>query len=166
MSELVMPLQGAHFGSRFTDRGVSDDAQRLREAVRGVVGEMLDTVTLGRGYRQVMSDLDEAVHEADEELVGPSERTIALAVSFLEAFPTHLWVPDAGVDIDGDIVFEWRFGRRRRFNVAIQDAGTITYSGIVGPARFHGEEQFDDEIPAAILEAFQRLLDAGTEPAA
>lgn len=160
MSELTLPLRGAHYGSRFTDRGVSDDAQRLRSLLRTILDELLQTVSLGRGYAHAISDLDEAVREAEVDALALHEHSIALAVKFLEAFPTELAVPEVGVDPDGDIFFEWRFGARRRFNVAIQPSGTITYAGIVGTGRFHGREQFDDEIHPTILAAFRRTLEA------
>lgn len=164
MSELAMPLEGAHFGSRFTDRGVSDDAHRIRGHVQDVVDELLQAVTLGRGFRSVLAELSDAVREADEEMAGPDPRTIALAWRFLEEFPTYLAVPEAGVDADRDIFFEWRTGPRRRFNVAIQPNGTITYAGIVGAARFHGVEPFDDEIPAAVIAGFRRTLEPAAIP--
>ena len=165
MTELALPLRGAHFASRFTDRGVSDDARRLSDRMREVVDELLESFTLGRGYRQVVDELREAVLEADEDFVGPDERTIAFALRFLEAFPTYLAVPEVGVDVDGDIFFEWIMGPRRRFNVAIQGSGTVTYAGIVGPARFYGREVFDDEIPSAVVAGFHRTLEAATTTA-
>jgi hypothetical protein len=165
MSELVIPLEGAHFGSRFTDRGVSVDAQRLQAGIRTVCEELLETVTIGTGFRVVIHELEEALREAENDQVLPSEHTTALALQFIEAFPSRLAIPDIGIDADGDIFFEWRFAVRRRFNAAVRADGTITYAGIVGTGRFSGEEQFIDEIPAAVLDGFYRALQAASPSA-
>jgi hypothetical protein len=86
-----------------------------------------------------------------------SKPTAAQAVAFMDMLPSALPGPDVMPNSDGEIAFEWALGPRRLLTVSINGSGRLSYAALFGAARMYGTEQMLDEVPEAIVLAFQRL---------
>ena len=63
----VTQLAIQSFLSPHTDRGVSEDATRLRERISDLFTDLVQSVTLGASYREASSALEEAYQEHSAE---------------------------------------------------------------------------------------------------
>ena len=81
------------------------------------------------------------------------------AVRFLEVLPlSWLPIPNVGPEPEGDIGFEWTFGKNRIFIVSINGTNIITYTGLLGTGnKTHGTEVFDGSIPQTIVNNISRV---------
>ncbi len=85
-------------------------------------------------------------------------RTCELAYLFINALPSSIPVPEVGLDPDGEISFEWIVSRDKQFSVSLSPVGLLSYAGVFGNnSTAHGTEQFDDQVPQAIISAVRRL---------
>lgn len=170
MTTIALPIRNSGaYGLLDTDRGVSDDASRLRDRWSDLVSDLTHgTVSLGETVRKAQSRLEEVAVEAGVDNwdgYGASALdplSMALAIRFLRELPPHVPVPEVAIDPDGDVLLEWRPAARRRFNVSLQADGDVTYAGIAGTARFFGTERFDDAIPLEVLHKLGRVLGGRT----
>jgi len=156
------------FLSPHTDRGVSEDASRLRERISDLLTDLVQSVTLGASYREVSSALEEAYEEhSSENWDGYGAKAISpasynLAFRFLETLPLSLPAPQVSVEPDGEIAFEWYMGPRRVFSVSVGAHGDLSYAGLFGRSTAYGTEFFGDELPQKIVENLDRLFSQET----
>lgn len=86
------------------------------------------------------------------------------AADFLTMLPEWVTTPDAYVDEDGDLGFEWCFGDSRRVSVILELDDLIQYDKIQYAALFpdgsrtYGTEMVDDEIPDSIIECIKKAM--------
>lgn len=147
----------------WTDRALSEEARALRGLI-DEASEFLGSITVGEPKRTAQEALDAAyaraqVDDWDSERsarVEPS--TYAYASQFLRHLPSTIPVPEISADRDGEILFEWDFGRRRVFSVSVGRDGTLTYAALIGYTKSHGTEHFSEALPLAISNCFARLI--------
>lgn len=77
---------------------------------------------------------------------------------FLQALPPSIPEPEVSADPDGDIALDWIKSRDRMFSVSIRANGDIHFAGVFGRAKVHGADTFDDEVPAVVLQAIDRVF--------
>lgn len=104
-----------------------------------------------------------AQQAAKENWDGYGARPVSVAAyDFARRFALMLSVgipdPDASIDSDGDISFEWYRGPRRVFSISITGAGTLNYAGLFGPNVAHGTEIFSEGVPDAIALGLARVV--------
>ena len=148
------------FGTAFAEppiveRALSDAGLRLRSFLVDAT-DFSGSVSLGEPRSRAREALDEAFLQATDanwdgegapaaDLLG-----YAYARNFLALLPSSTPNPEAYVDPDGEICFEWYYGPRSVFSVSIGRDGTLTYAGLFGTSKNHGVEPFTDAIPNAI----------------
>ncbi len=162
MTAECIPLQ---FNSPFflpTDRGVSDDVRALNLFVEEMFEDCSQSVIINanQSLQELYNLWGECSSEnwdgygaqpVDPESFNEAER-------FIRALPTTVREPGVAVDPDGEISLEWYFEPRKVFSVSIGKRNEITYAGLYGLNKTYGREYFDDEIPKAIFDNFERLF--------
>ncbi len=162
MTAACIPLQ---YNSPFflpTDRGVSDDVQALNLFVEEMFEDCSQSVIINAYH--CLQELYNVWGECSSENwdgygaqpVDPN--SFNEAERFIRALPTTVRKPEVAVDPDGEISLEWYFEPRKVFSVSIGKRSEITYAGLYGLNKTYGREYFDDEIPKAIFDNFERLF--------
>lgn len=124
-----------------------------------------ESITIGtdrsfQPLRNLVRDLREhaaraATPEGDAVSVEPS--TLEYAEHFALMLPTNVSHPEVLVDDDGEFRFEWDFGPRRVFSVAVGRDGTLNVAGLFGYESSHGEYTLGEALPPEILSALSRV---------
>jgi len=80
------------------------------------------------------------------------------AYKFLNSLPSWISMPEIVPESNGDIGFEWYFGKDKVFVVSVEGSGQLNYAGILGLGnKAHGTEIFDGTIPKSIIENISRI---------
>ena len=144
------------------DRAFSEEARTLDRLI-DAASKFSESITVGEPKRTAQEALDVAyktalVEDWDGEgsaRVEPS--TYSYAKQFLNLLLGTVPVPEIVPETDGDIMFEWDFGRRLVFSISIGRDGTLTYAGLFGYRKIHGTEHLREALPLVISESFERL---------
>ncbi|MDH3975578.1 MAG: hypothetical protein OEV42_14970 [Deltaproteobacteria bacterium] len=164
MSTACITINNGNFLPSYTERAVSDDANKLRDTISKVRREIFESVSIGEIDREIEIALKEITEEcANDNWDGYGANAINVnslieAKRFTDTLPTTLPLPEVSVDPDGDISFEWYVRPRRVFSVSIGSDCLLSYAGIIGLNKVHGEEFFGDEIPKTITDNIQRIF--------
>lgn len=147
--------------------GVSDASRKLRELRKQTALQFRATETWknSRGDLQVaLRELGEIYREcAKEDWDGYGALPVSWeayyeATRFLRAWPLSLPVPELGPEPEGDIGFEWNFGKNKVLAVSVHGTNFITYAGLLGAGnKTHGTEAFDGAIPQEIINKILRI---------
>jgi len=133
-------------------RGVSDEASCV-QAILDAANRGDVSVTIGerrrRGHR-ALGEISPKAQPIPARNAPVQPATIHYAREFLDGLPAFVSDPDIYADTDGEVVFEWDFGRRRVFSVSIGPDGTLTYAGLFGHKRAHGIEELAGSIPEVV----------------
>ncbi len=143
--------------------GVSDTSQNLQKLYKDAVISLRKSVTwdyLGG----VFAALKETYQECSEagwdgyDALPITQETYDEAVRFLSALPSWLPAPEIVPEPDGDIGFEWNFGKNRLLVASVDGANRITYAGLLRTGnKAHGTEVFDGSIPQTIVDHISRI---------
>ena len=122
-------------------------------------------------WKDLRVDLQVALRELDETYrdcckedwdgygaLPVSQEAYHEAIRFLRAWPLPLPVPELGPEPEGDIGFEWNFGKNKVLAVSVHGTNFITYAGLLGAGnKTHGTEAFDGAIPQEIINKILRI---------
>ena len=145
------------------EQGVSDDAKKLIELFDDALA-FAHSVSLGERFRKAVSALREAFEEASSRgwdgYGGRAADPFSYihALSYLRALPSTVPLPEAAVDPDGEIEFEWYRGPRWLFTVSVGRTGALSYAGLFGRNKTHGVEQLVEGLPEAVVQNLRRLF--------
>lgn len=121
------------------------------------------TATIGRPVEEAFQSLQEIYKECSDENwdgygANPvSEDSIAEALAFIRLLPSLFPIPQILAEPSGEIGLEWYKDKKMIFAISFNGKGMITYAGIFGSNKIHGEEYFGDSIPSRIIENIRRL---------
>ena len=127
---------------------------------------MTKTRRNSRGDLQIaLSELDEIYRECSKEdwdgygALPVSREAYHEAIRFLKAWcRLALPVPELGPEPEGDIGFEWNFGKNKVFAISVHGINSITYAGLLGAGnKTRGSEAFDGAIPQEIINKILRI---------
>lgn len=83
---------------------------------------------------------------------------LVLAQRFLFALPSNVPSPELAIDNDGDVSFDWRGPRGKMLTVALREDGRLAYAARISAFdKDHGVKQFDDAIPARVMELLYQV---------
>jgi len=144
-------------------RGVSDDALRLRQGWETLYQTFVNSVALGSQYHRLRLDLDAIAVEAGTsgwdgygaKAISPD--ALSFARRLARMLPATPLAPDVSVDPDGEVSFDWDAGSRRRFSLSVNPSGAMRYASITGSSENFGLEPWRDGIPEAIVRGLQKL---------
>ncbi len=104
----------------------------------------------------VFNDLHELAHE--HGMTVEHSTVLALAKSFLLAFPRELPQPDLDLDSDGEVLFDWRGHHGQMMTISLREDGRASFAARRGNMDSdNGERQFKDAIPKKILQLVQEI---------
>ena len=104
----------------------------------------------------LLSEARAGEHESDLDY-----STFLIAKRFLLAFPKTLPAAELSLDNDGEISFDWLGKNHRIFSVSLRSDGRLSMAGKLGVKRsFNETDQFNDEVPARIVESVKAIFSA------
>lgn len=165
MSSAVLSANWSEILEVASDRAISEEARQSRH-IRKFIADATPSVSIDEAYKESLDSLLDVFKEASRpnwdgySAYPVSEATVAQARAFLDLLPSTLPKPEISSHPDGEIAFEWYFGRRRLLTVAVSESGRLSYAALFGHARLHGTEFFLDGIPETIALALRRLYAA------
>jgi hypothetical protein len=143
--------------------GTSAASQDLQKLYANAVASLRKSVTwdyLGN----VLAALRETYQECSKAnwdgygALPITQETYDEAVRFLSALPSWLPTPEIVPEPDGDIGFEWNFGRNRILAASVNGTNRITYAGLLETGnKAHGTEVFDGSIPQTLVDHISRI---------
>lgn len=144
------------------DAGVSDSAQKVKDATGEIRESLASTYTMGK----VLKMLDQLAEVGKKHSIdgwgGPGTKAISRtsydnAVKFTLALPSSLTMPEIYVDPDGIITFEWYENKRRVYSVSIGSQGELSYAGLFGLNRTCGTEYLTGNVPELVINNVKRV---------
>ena len=143
--------------------GSSDASRNLQRLYAGAVASLRKSVTWNY-LGSVFVALKETYQECSEDgwdgygALPIAQETYDEAVRFLNAMPSRLPMPEIVPEPNGDIGFEWTFGKNRTLVASVSGTNRITYAGLLGTGnKSHGTEVFDGSIPQTIISHISRI---------
>ena len=79
------------------------------------------------------------------------------AVTFVTELDADAPFPEVSVDPDGELSLNWYVGTDV-FSVSINEAGRLSYAGLLGASDCHGTEWMVERVPAEVIHQLARLL--------
>jgi len=154
----------SNFSSRSYSTGSSEASRRLQKLYEDAVVSLRKSVTwnyLGNALDALRATYRECnEHNWDGYGALPiSPTTYDEAVRFLNALPSWMPTPEIVPEPDGDIGFDWNFGKNRVFAASVNGTNHITYAGLLGTGnKAHGTEVFDGSIPQTLVDHITRIF--------
>jgi len=143
--------------------GVSDASKNLQKFYKDAIANLRRSVTWNylSGVLVTLSEIYQECSEDNWDGYGAlpiTQETYDEAVRFLNALPSWLPIPEIIPEPDGDIGFEWNFGKNRLLAVNVDGTNRITYAGLLGTGnKAHGTEVFDGSIPQIFRGSAQKI---------
>jgi len=150
--------------SRTKSPGSSVESQRLNSFIARTFHDLRAAVSWNRPGDAIalLNEVYDECSEPDWNGYGASPVSAAAyeeAVTFLNALPASVPIPEVVPEPDGSVGFEWWNGRHRIFTVMTAGNGSLVYAGIIGRGnKAHGIEAFDDSIPENLLAYINRIF--------
>jgi len=149
--------------TRSFSTGSSEASQNLQKLYEDTVVSLRKSVTWNY-LGGVIVILKETYQECSEDgwdgygALSITQETYDEAVRFLNALPSWLPTPEIVPEPNGDIGFEWTFGKNRTLVASVDGTNRITYAGLLGTGnKSHGTEVFDGSIPQTIISHISRI---------
>lgn len=143
--------------------GASDASKSLQQFCESAFEHLRKSVTwnyLG-GVLPILKETYQECSEAGWDGYGAlpiAQETYDEAVRFLSAMPSWLPTPEIVPEPNGDIGFEWTFGKNRTLVASVDGTNRITYAGLLGTGnKSHGTEVFDGSIPQTLISHILRI---------
>lgn len=162
MNVAILRLQWFDLVSATTGRAVSFDGRRSSGSLRRAT-DLAPSVSLDEPFQESVQALLEVFKEAshaDWDGYGArpvSAATLSQALAFLALLPATLPRPEVSGHPDGELAFEWSFGRRQILTVSINQSGKLSYAALIGQVQQHGTEFILDRLPETIALALRRV---------
>lgn len=121
------------------------------------------TITIGRPIEEAAESLLELYKDCSEKNwdgygANPvSKDSISEALDFIQLLPSSFPMPQMLAEPSGEIGLEWYKDKKMIFAISFNGKNMITFAGIFGGNKIHGEEYFGDSIPSRIIENIRRL---------
>jgi hypothetical protein len=139
---------------RWTAHGASSEAKSIAKLTQGAI------VSLRRNdHDRAFAELRNLRESCATDGRHLSDRTYLAARRFLLALPAGAAAPEASLDPDGEIAFDWFGSAGRNFSVSVRADGRLSYAGQLGlKVSLHGTDQLDETIPRRILDAVESVV--------
>lgn len=139
------------------------EAQDLRRRQADVRSDLLRSVAVRDTAEHLISELEDIASAAsfrgwdgyDAAPIDPD--ACEFAMRFIRALPTTWPLPTLSADPDGEVSFDWHFGKRRVLSVSVGVAGKCAFAWVSGQRTSRGTDWIEHEIPATIVFALRQL---------
>lgn len=149
--------------SSFFNTGMSEAARNLQRIYSKDINRLRASETWNR-LRPAFATLKEIYQECAEKdwdgygALPISHATYYEARRFLDALPSWLPAPEIEPEPEGNIGFEWNFGKTRVLVASVNGTNRITYAGLLGAGnKTCGTEIFDGSIPQTFIDYISRI---------
>ncbi|MEW8509139.1 MAG: hypothetical protein AB2598_20855 [Candidatus Thiodiazotropha sp.] len=152
------------FMDRSENTGASEASNALARFGEKLSGELSSSVTWGRSsdltqeLLEIYGDCSTSNWDGYDAL--PITRKAVLeAKRFISAMPIWMPTPEIVPEPNGDVGFQWSFGKDRILTVSFSGNNIVTYASILGsPERKkYGSEIFNDSIPEEVIEGVGKI---------
>lgn len=163
MNAIVAVPDRTDFFSGLSNNGASKASHDIQIKLGETISELRLAITWSHVQSAIVS-LRDVFRECstdgwdgyDSERI--NQTTFDEAYIFLNSLPSWLPLPEIVPESNGDIGFEWCFGKNKIFVVSVEGTGQLNYAGILGFGnKAHGTEIFDGTIPKSIIENISRI---------
>lgn len=152
------------FMDRLENTGSSEASRALVRFREKLSGELSSSVTWGRSD-DLVSELFDIYNDCSTsnwdgyDALPITRKAILEAKRFINAMPIWMPTPEIVPEPDGDIGFQWSFGKDRILTVSFSGQNIISYASILGsPERKkYGSEIFNDSIPEEVIEGVGKI---------
>lgn len=166
MNAISYPYQNIGLFDYFNNNGISEDAQTVSNQISAVKKDMKsESITLGKSYTDLQNELQVILDEANQDnWDGHTSKAVIYksyleAQKFIDSYPiSSMILPEAAIDPDGEISFEWYKNPEYCFSISFSGDEILTYAGLFGVNKIHGNEYFGDEIPETIMDNINRVF--------
>ncbi len=165
MTAMAHGFNPVDFGDwRSSDDRVVSEAGRLGGILEKQTRECDRSILVGETRRTALDALETeaskaSIHNWDGYGAPPVNATaMTYARHFLALLPLNACSPEITIDNDGEVNFQWDFGRRCVFSVSIGRDGTLTYAGLFGYNKMHGTEMLAGTIPMVVSGGIARAI--------
>src|SRR5450830_1479941 len=137
--------------------GVSDAANRLISLTNSIQESRLNTIT-GSQEATFSSKAFQGLMElhSENEL---SFEALKEAISFLQLLPAELEIPEADIEPNGAISFEWYKDPLNVFVISINGTQNLEFATLMGRGNeLHGKMRYFGELPPPIKMALETFL--------
>jgi hypothetical protein len=144
--------------------GFGTDSATLHELHDEILKQLEQTETLGsRG--EILRSLDDIFVECSEQGWDGYDATPITEEAYLEArrfilslpITSFMPMPEIIPEPSGEIALEWSKGSHQIFIASVNGKNEMTYAGLFGSNKTHGQEYFGDSLPTIMLENLKRL---------
>lgn len=135
--------------------GVSGAAQDIRQAF---TEPSQSPSALATDLQRIETPLVKALIEAEMSGVSVNGACLSHALRFALALPTSWPIPEIVVESDGDIAFDWDFGRRRVMSVAVAPDGRAGFSALIDHEPAFGKVLLTGSVPGIVDFLMTRIL--------
>lgn len=164
MTTILAPLSGVSgLISPTRSNARSEPADRLAQMQRQIRKQILESYSIRRRVDQALADIEAIQQEASfDGWDGYGAKALdadacAVTVSFLDALPTTIPIPEISADNDGEVALDWIFEPRKALTISINGRGRCSYAWMLGQSTVRGTDWFTDEIPANVAYALAQL---------
>ncbi len=148
----------------FPKYGFGTDSETLHELYDKILEQLGQTETLG-SRSEILRSLDDIFGECSEEGWDGYDAPPITEEAYLEAkrlilslpITSFMPMPEIIPEPTGEIALEWSKGSRQIFIASVSGKNEITYAGLFGLNKTHGQEYFGDSLPPVMLENLKRL---------
>ena len=163
MSLAIQCIDCPSFYDVSSTTGFSDDSKNLVHYLKEQIRDLCAPFTMARPLKEAFQSLNELYKNCSVEnwdgygAKSVSEDSVHEALKFIQMLPSSFSIPQMLAEPSGEIGLEWYKDKRMIFAISFNRKGMITYAGIFGSNKIHGEEYFGDSIPSRIIENIRRL---------
>lgn len=151
---MIAQLNVSFCSSSYYQSGVSEQSHELLQYTKDIRAHNSRTISFGwkESLYQYLVDICSRCKEEnwDGYDARPINQNNFYAASILlDLLPDNVGIPDIIPEPTGEIGFEWSKGKDLIFVLSV-NPDTITFAGVLGVNKFHGETKFTNELPENI----------------
>ena len=158
----IEPCKNAiHFPA---NRGFSDSASLVQDETDALQQSLARSISFGGHSSYIFEMLFKVKREYTPEYsenapINDSAFNGALGLAM--CLPDDIATPDIYVTPSGDVMFEWFENTRRVFSIMVGSNNKLSYAGLFGSDKFHGNSYLDDGyIPNQVIENIYRVYNS------
>jgi hypothetical protein len=109
-------------------------------------------------YLRCLNEIEEIKSESAAGGIQLNAVSYQLGLAFVYALPSTVKPPEVMVDLDGELIFDWRSRNGRLLSVCAQSNGRLAYAIRYSASRaMHGYCVMDQTVPKEIMDAINGL---------
>lgn len=145
------------------DRSLSTPARELRSELSWALVD--STSWSNKATAEIEAKLADGIVSASARGIRPAPATLERALAFAWAIPASVPSPAVEVEDDGEIAFDWDFGKRAVLSVSVGEGSDVSFASLIGTEPLHGTVAFTGAIHQTLAYLLRRITAAATRAA-